>query len=111
MSLPVPPKRAGIETKTQAAGLAGVVAGELIWILGEYVFKGTVNPGLVSLVYAAVPGVLAFAAAWLAPHTPRPAPPAPAPAGMQTYTPNITVSVPPPPSTTPPPSLPGGDLS
>ena len=71
---------APLEAKTQAAGVAGVVSGALIWILQTYVFKGTVDPGLVSLIYAAVPGVLAFAAAWLAPHTHRPdltpAPPA-----------------------------------
>jgi hypothetical protein len=44
------------------------------------VFKGTLNPGLESLIYAAVPGILAFGAAYLAPHTPRPpAPVTPAP--------------------------------
>ena len=74
MAPAVPSRRAPIEAKTQAAGLAGVVSGALIWVLQTYVFKGTVNAGLQSLIYAAVPGVLAFAAAYLAPHTPRPAP-------------------------------------
>ena len=69
-----PPKRAPVEAKTQAAGVAGVVSGALIWILQTYVFKSALDPGLVSLIYAAVPGVLAFAAAYVAPHTPRPAP-------------------------------------
>ena len=71
---PAPARRAPIEAKTQAAGLAGVVSGALIWVLQTYVFKSTLNAGLVSLIYAAVPGVLAFAAAYLAPHTPRPLP-------------------------------------
>ena len=74
MALPAPPKRPPVEAKTQAAGVAGVVSGALIWVLQTYVFKGTLDPGLVSLIYAAVPGVLAFGAAYLAPHTPRTAP-------------------------------------
>ena len=74
MALPAPPGRFPVEAKTQAAGVAGVVSGALIWILQTYVFKGAVDPGLVSLIYAAVPGVLAFGAAYLAPHTSRPIP-------------------------------------
>ena len=63
----------GIEPKAQAAGLAGTAAGVIIWILSTYAFKGgDVPPGLVSLIYAAVPGVAALAAAWLAPHQARP---------------------------------------
>ena len=84
--------RAPIETKTQAAGLAGVVSGALIWVLQNYVFKGSIDPGLVSLIYAAVPGVLAFAAAYVAPHTPR-APAAPAPGVPPTGT--VTLTEPP----------------
>jgi len=70
--------RAPVEAKTQAAGVAGVVSGAAIWVLQTYVFKGNIDPGLVSLIYAAVPGVLAFAAAYLAPHQVRPGDPAPA---------------------------------
>jgi len=95
---PVTP-RAPVEAKTQAAGTAGIVAGALIWILQEYVFKGTVNPGVVSLVYAAVPGVLAFAAAYVAPHTPRPvaAPPAGVPpTGTVTVQPSVSSTQMPP---------------
>jgi len=96
---PVTP-RAPVEAKTQAAGTAGIVAGAIIWLLQEYVFKGTVNPGVVSLVYAAVPGVLAFAAAYVAPHTPRPvaAPPAGVPpTGTVTVTrPSVTTTTPAP---------------
>jgi hypothetical protein len=69
--------RAPIAPKTQAAGLAGVVSGAAIYLLQTYVFKGTLNPGLVSLIYVAVPGVLAFGAAYLAPHQVRPGDPAP----------------------------------
>ena len=75
MASAVPSRRAPIEAKTQAAGLAGAVSGAIIWILQQYVFKGTVNPGLQSLIYAAVPGALAFIAAYLAPHQVRPTDP------------------------------------
>jgi hypothetical protein len=66
---------APIEAKAQAAGVAGAAAGVVLWVLQTYAFKGnTVPPGLVSLVDVAVPGVLAIAGAWLAPHTPRAGP-------------------------------------
>lgn len=83
--------RAPLETKVQAGTAAATVAGAIVYILQEYVFKGTVNAGLVSLVYAAVPGALALAAGYLAPHTPR-APAAPAPGVPST----VTVTPPPP---------------
>jgi hypothetical protein len=88
--------RAPIEAKVQAGTIAATVAGAVVYILQQYVFKGTVNAGLVSLIYAAVPGVLAFGAAWLAPHTPRPAPPAPPVVTMPS---SVTVT---PPPTVPP---------
>jgi hypothetical protein len=47
------------------------------------VFKGDVPAGVKSLIYAAVPGLLAFAAAYLAPHQhrdPAPVPGQPVPA-------------------------------
>jgi hypothetical protein len=82
MAPPAPPKRAPVAPKTQAAGVAGAVAGAVIWVLQTYVFKGTVNPGLASLIYVAVPGVLAFGAAYIAPHQVRPADvPPPTPPG------------------------------
>jgi hypothetical protein len=66
-------KRAPVAPKAQAAGLAGTAAGVIIWLLQTYAFKGgDVPPGLVSLIYAAVPGVAALAAAWIAPHQARP---------------------------------------
>jgi hypothetical protein len=69
--------RSPVEAKTQAAGVAGVVSGAVIYLLQTYVFKETLNPGLVSLIYAAVPGILAFAAAYAAPHQVRPGDPVP----------------------------------
>ena len=91
--------RAPIEAKTQAAGFAAAVAGAAVWILQTYVVKGALDPGLVSLIYVAVPGVLAFGAAYLAPHTPRPASASPAgvpPTGTVTITPPPPVTLPPP---------------
>ena len=69
-----------VEPKTQAAGLAGTVAGVAVYLLQTYAFKGHAVPaGLISLIYAAVPGVVAFVAAYLAPHQVRPSDPVPAP--------------------------------
>lgn len=70
-----PPRRAPLEAKAQAAGLSGAAAGIVLWILQTYLFKGsTVPAGLVSLIDAVVPGVIALLGAYFAPHTPRPAP-------------------------------------
>lgn len=72
---PAPPKRAPIEAKAQAAGLAGTVAGIVLWLLQTYAFKGNAVPaGLVSLIDAVVPGAIALLGAYLAPHTPREVP-------------------------------------
>ena len=68
MAYPVAPK-------TQAAGVSAAVAGAVLYVLQQYVFKGDVPAGVESLIYTAVPGVVAFAAAYLAPHQDRPAPP------------------------------------
>jgi len=92
MAPPAPPKRAPVAPKTQAAGVAGVVSGAVIYLLQTYVFKETLNPGLVSLIYVAVPGVLAFGAAYLAPHQVRPSD-APAAAVLPG---NVTITKPPP---------------
>ena len=61
-----------IETKVQASTAVAAVSGLALWALGRYVFKGTVPDVAASWVYAIVPGVLTFAAGWLARHTPRP---------------------------------------
>jgi hypothetical protein len=65
-----------IETKVTASTGAAAASGLILWALGAYVFKGGVPDVIVSWVYVLVPGVLAFAAGYLARHTPRPdAPP------------------------------------
>lgn len=71
-----------VETKVQAGTLSAAAAGVVLWVLQTYVFKGAMPQGVESLVYLAVPAVLAGAAGYLAPHTHRPdlAPVAP-PAG------------------------------
>ena len=61
-----------IEKKTQAGTLSAAVAGVVLWALQTYVFKSGMPQGLESLVYLAVPAVLAGAASYLAPHTHRP---------------------------------------
>ena len=69
-----------VERKVQASSAAAAASGLLLFILGRYLFKGTVPDVVASWVYAVIPGVLAFAAGWLAKHTPRPeAAAAPAP--------------------------------
>jgi hypothetical protein len=96
--------RAPIAPKTQAAGLAGVVSGAVIYLLQTYLFKGTLNPGLVSLIYVAVPGVLAFGAAYLAPHQVRPGDPASPPGTVNILEPMPSA----PPPVLPPPT--GGQI-
>jgi hypothetical protein len=63
---------AATETKTKASTTAAAVSGMALWLLGKYVFKGDVPDVLASWVYVLVPGILAYAAGWLAPHTHRP---------------------------------------
>lgn len=63
---------APIESKVKASGLGALAAGVIDWALATWVFKGRhVDAALTAEVYAAVPAVLALAAGWLAPHTPR----------------------------------------
>jgi hypothetical protein len=71
-----------IETKVQASTGAAAVSGLALWALGHYVFKGSGVPDVVaSWVYVLVPGLLTFAAGYLARHTSVPGPPpAPVPA-------------------------------
>lgn len=101
-------QRAPVEAKTQAAGLSGAAAGIILYLLQTYAFKGNAVPaGLVSLIDAVVPGLVAFVGAYLAPHTPRPAPvPVSAASLSRGGYPSGSVSV----SATPPPPArePGG---
>ena len=71
---------AAVETKVQASTAAAAVSGLALWALGHYVFKTGVPDVVASWVYVLVPGVITFAAGYLAKHTPRPvAPAAPVP--------------------------------
>lgn len=67
---------APIERKVQASTAAAAVSGLLLWVLGTYVFKGSVPDVVASWVYAIIPALITLAAGYLAKHTPRPAPPA-----------------------------------
>ena len=67
---------AQVEAKVTASTGAAAASGLILWVLGTYVFKGGVPDVIVSWVYVLVPGALAFAASYLARHTPRPDKPA-----------------------------------
>lgn len=60
------------ETKTKASSATAAATGLLLWVLQTYVFKGAVPPVLESWIYVLVPGILAWAAGYFAPHTHRP---------------------------------------
>jgi hypothetical protein len=63
---------APVERKVQASATVAAVSGMVLWVLGRYLFKGDVPDVIASWVYVAVPGVMAFAAGYLAKHTDRP---------------------------------------
>jgi hypothetical protein len=63
-----------IERKVTAATGGAGAAGLIDWALATYLFPHLHDPTGQALILAAVPGVLAFAAGWLAKHTPRPTP-------------------------------------
>jgi len=71
-----------VEKKVQASTAAAAVSGLALWSLGHWVFKGTVPDVVASWVYVLVPGVITFAAGYLAKHTPRPVVAAPAAAAV-----------------------------
>lgn len=60
------------ERKVTASTTAAAVAGLVIWLLGEYVFEGTVPAPVVLVVNVLMPGILAFAAGYFTRHTHRP---------------------------------------
>jgi hypothetical protein len=74
---------ASLEPKVKAGSAAALVAGVLVWVLGRYLFRGSVPAPVVALIDAAVPAAFALAAGYLAPHQTRAgepaAPAAPAP--------------------------------
>ncbi len=91
------------EPKVQAASVTAAVSGAVLYLLQHYVFKGDVPDGVASMVYIAVPGVLAYAAGWLAPHQDRPQPQAAlTPLGPPVTSGNVTVTTTPPAPTSPP---------
>jgi hypothetical protein len=68
---------AQVERKVQASTGAAAVSGLVLWVLGTYVFKGTVPDAVTTVVYILVPAATAFAAGYLTKHTSRPAAPPP----------------------------------
>jgi hypothetical protein len=68
---------APVEAKVSASTAAAAVAGLTIYLLQRFVFHGDVDPVLASWIYTLTPAVLAFAAGYMAKHTPRPATVAP----------------------------------
>lgn len=62
---------APVETKVKASTTVAAVSGMALWLLGKYVFKGSVPDVVASWTYVLVPGVLTFAAGYFARHTPR----------------------------------------
>ena len=60
------------EVKVKASTSAAAVSGLALWALSTYVFKGQVPDVLQSWIYFAVPGILAWASGYWAPHTHRP---------------------------------------
>ena len=63
---------APVERKVQASTGAAAVSGLVLWVLGTYVFKGTVPDAVTTVVYVLVPAATAFAAGYLTRHTSRP---------------------------------------
>ncbi len=62
---------APVEKKVQASTAAAAVSGLALWSLGHWVFKSGVPDVVASWVYVLVPGVITFAAGYLAKHTER----------------------------------------
>lgn len=54
-----------------AASVASAVAGVVLWALDKWAFEGDTPDAFQVLVFVAVPGLVAFAAGWVARHTPR----------------------------------------
>lgn len=63
---------APIEVKVSAATVGAVLSSLGVWALQTYVFRGDLPLPVMAAVQTLVPGVVAFAAGWLSPHTPRP---------------------------------------
>jgi len=65
---------AQVEKKVQASTAAAATSGLLLWVLGRYVFRGTVPDVVASWTYVAVPALITFLAGYATKHTYRPPP-------------------------------------
>jgi hypothetical protein len=76
-----PPTERKVKAATTGASIGTAVAALATWALVRYVFPKDMDPTVEAEIVAAIPtvtgGALAFAAGWLAKHTPRPPQPAP----------------------------------
>ena len=62
-----------IHPKAVGGGFGALLSGAVITIIQTYWIKNTLPGQVTALIYVAIPGILAFAGAWLAPE--RAAPP------------------------------------
>lgn len=62
---------APIETKVTAASVASGITGLVMWLLGNYFFKGTPPDAVAGSVAVLAPLVVTFFAGYGAPHTRR----------------------------------------
>ena len=62
---------APVEAKVSASAAGAALAGVIMWALQTYAFPDGLPEGLQPLLDVAVPALVAFAAGWAAPHTPR----------------------------------------
>lgn len=60
-----------IEAKVSAATIAAALSSLIVWVLQAYVFRGEVPLPVSATVQVVVPAVSAFAAGFIARHTPR----------------------------------------
>lgn len=60
------------ETKVKAATVASSATTFVLWILATYVFHGNVPQIVAGIIALVVPGLVTWAAAYRAAHTPRP---------------------------------------
>lgn len=58
-----------VESKVKAATTGAAIAGVVVWVLESYVFHSTVPAPIQALLDIAIPGVVAFAAGYVARHT------------------------------------------
>lgn len=61
----------GIETKVQAATITGAISSLVVFLLGQYVYKGDVPQGVQDAIQVIVPAICTLVAGYFAPHTQR----------------------------------------